>query len=64
MTESTSKCAHMACECLVPPKGPFGKYCSEHCKKAGGMMELHCNCQHPECRDPHHAAPPSASVRP
>jgi hypothetical protein len=46
----TTKCAHPACECQVPPKGPYGKYCSEHCKTSGQSTELRCYCQHPECR--------------
>lgn len=45
-----NKCAHPACECQVPKGGPFGKFCSEHCKHAGQITELRCNCQHPECR--------------
>ena len=49
----TTKCAHPACECQVPPKGPYGKYCSEHCKEAGQITELRCNCQHVECRQTH-----------
>lgn len=47
-----AKCVHPSCECVVPPGGPFGKYCSEQCRKAGDITELHCNCQHPECRNP------------
>ena len=34
------KCAHPACNCTVEPKGPFGKYCSDHCKQAGDKIEL------------------------
>ena len=45
-----AKCAHPSCECSVPVKGPYGKYCSEQCKEAGQITELHCNCQHAECR--------------
>ena len=45
-----AKCAHPACECIVQPNGPFGKYCSEHCKQAGQKIELRCDCQHPACR--------------
>jgi hypothetical protein len=48
---TTDKCAHPACDCQVPPGGPFGKYCCEHCKHAGKITELRCNCQHPECRE-------------
>ena len=46
----TSKCAHPACNCMVPKGGQFGKYCSEHCKEAGDITELHCDCKHPGCR--------------
>ena len=53
---SPAKCGHPACECHVPPHGEYGKYCSEACKKAGQITELHCNCQHAECRDPRLAA--------
>ena len=45
-----SRCAHPSCECVVPPKGAYGKYCSEVCKEAGQITELRCNCQHAECR--------------
>jgi len=43
------KCAHPGCSCSVPDKGPFGKYCSEHCKDAGDMTELRCGCHHAGC---------------
>jgi len=46
----TMKCAHPACNCTIDPKGPFGKYCSEHCKQAGDKTELRCDCQHAPCR--------------
>jgi len=46
----TARCAHPACECMVPPKSEYGKFCSEHCKEAGQITELRCNCQHAECR--------------
>ena len=48
----TNKCAHPACNCTVPKNGPFGKYCSEHCKEARDIIELHCDCKHPGCREP------------
>ena len=59
------KCAHPACECLVEKGGPFGRYCSEHCKHAGKITELRCECQHVECRLGVNPQPPStgASVR-
>ena len=44
------KCAHPACQCMVDKKGEYGKYCSEHCRRAGDVIELRCGCQHPECR--------------
>jgi hypothetical protein len=44
------KCAHPSCQCIVEPKGPHGKYCSDHCKQAGDKIELRCDCQHPPCR--------------
>lgn len=46
-----AKCAHPPCECQVVPNGPYGKYCSEHCKKAGQITVLHCDCPHPGCRE-------------
>src|SRR4029434_5503089 len=41
-----AKCAHPACQCMVEPKGPYGKYCSDHCRQAGDKTELRCDCQH------------------
>jgi len=46
----TTKCAHPACECMVAKGGPYGKFCSEVCKKKGEQIELHCECHHPGCR--------------
>ncbi len=43
-------CAHPGCSCSVPAHGEFGKYCSEHCKKAAGMTELRCGCHHADCK--------------
>jgi hypothetical protein len=43
------KCAHPACACTVQANGPYGKYCSEHCKDAGQITELRCGCRHPDC---------------
>ena len=47
----TNKCAHPACNCTVQKGGPFGKYCSEHCKEARDIIELHCDCKHPGCSE-------------
>jgi len=49
---NAAKCAHPSRECLVTPKGSYGKYCSESCKEARQITELRCNCQHAECREP------------
>lgn len=54
---SSAKCAHSACECIVPPNSQYGLYCSESCKKAARITELHCNCQHAECREPPRVVP-------
>jgi len=61
MTMTPSKCAHPACECTVAAKGEYGKYCSEECKRAGQIAELHCNCKHMECRAPERATQTIAS---
>ena len=58
------KCAHPACECSVAAKGPNGKYCSEECKRAGQIAELHCNCQHVECRMASYPSPETRAARP
>ncbi len=61
MPMTPSKCAHPACECIVAAKGEYGKYCSEECKRAGQIAELHCNCKHMECRAPEHSTQTTAS---
>jgi hypothetical protein len=48
--QQTSKCAHPPCKCQVTGDGQYGKYCSEHCKEARGMVELRCDCKHPGCQ--------------
>jgi len=48
-TMATQKCAHPACDCQVDGSGEYGKYCSDYCKRSGQQLELHCNCQHPNC---------------
>jgi hypothetical protein len=42
-----SKCTHPACNC-VPADGK--KYCSDTCSDSKGLLELTCQCQHPECQ--------------
>ncbi len=61
MNMTTSKCAHPACECIVASKGEYGKYCSDECKRARQIAELHCNCLHIECRDPDHGRAPTTT---
>ena len=41
----TKKCAHPACKCSVTDGGPFGNYCSEHCKEAADHTEIMCDCK-------------------
>ena len=50
MAETTTKCAHPACSCMVTSGGAYGKYCSEHCKEAKNITVLRCDCMHPGCR--------------
>lgn len=45
------KCANDACKCLVPKNSEFGKYCSDHCKEVGDLIELRCDCGHPACKE-------------
>ena len=45
------KCAHPACNCEVSKGGPFGKYCSEHCRQMRDMAEMECECGHPACNE-------------
>lgn len=45
-----NKCAHPACSCMVAKGGAHGKYCSEHCKEKGQVVELRCECRHPDCQ--------------
>jgi len=44
------KCAHPQCKCSVISNGPFGQYCSEHCKESAAQTEIMCDCKHPACR--------------
>ena len=48
MAETTTKCAHPACNCR-PAAGE--KYCSTYCHDARDTIELMCNCGHPGCAD-------------
>jgi hypothetical protein len=45
----SKKCAHPACKCVIADDGPYGPYCSEHCKEAGDITELRCDCKHRAC---------------
>lgn len=44
---TTSKCAHPACNC-VPGEGK--EFCSEACRDAKNMAELARQCQHSDCQ--------------
>jgi len=45
--EEEKKCKNPSCTC--PPQ-PDGKYCSASCEGTGNVIELDCDCGHPECR--------------
>ena len=45
----SNKCAHPACGCTVQKGGPYGDYCSEHCREAKDVAEIRCDCKHPGC---------------
>ena len=45
----SKKCAHPACKCRVSTTGPYGDYCSEHCREAKAVTEIRCDCKHPPC---------------
>ena len=45
MAEPT-KCAHTACTCVC---SDGKKYCSQICEDSKGMLEIKCDCKHPEC---------------
>ncbi len=46
MTQTTRKCAHPACECMVSGDQ---KYCSDYCRDARQTLEISCNCGHAGC---------------
>jgi len=33
----------------VDKQGPFGKFCSDHCREAGTISALSCHCHHEGC---------------
>lgn len=44
--DKTKKCKHAGCGCAAPE----GKdYCSEVCKDAKSVIEITCQCRHPQC---------------
>jgi hypothetical protein len=45
MSETTKKCAHELCKCLVTDK----KYCSQFCEDSKNVTALECDCKHPAC---------------
>jgi hypothetical protein len=44
---SSKKCKHPSCSCQVPDGE---SYCSTACKDAKGLMDLTCQCNHPQCQ--------------
>ena len=51
--DNRQHCKHPSCECVVATGKPHWPFCSEHCREAGDTIELHCDCQHPACRQLH-----------
>lgn len=49
LVSDPKKCAHPVCKCVVQ-NDDFGDYCSTHCKGAGEMAELRCECGHAACK--------------
>ena len=39
-------CDNAACNCPVPEDA---KYCSASCEGGRGIVEIDCDCSHPEC---------------
>jgi len=64
MEGTLMKCAHPGCKCMTPPNGSWGKYCSEHCQKAGDTAEPRCGCGHASCAWPHQMFRQKAVVLP
>jgi hypothetical protein len=46
MADEKETCKHAPCGCAPQPGG---KYCSASCEGAGDIVELDCDCGHPEC---------------
>ncbi len=45
--DKTRKCKHAGCGCVTTD----GKdYCSDRCKDTKKIMEITCQCNHPECK--------------
>jgi hypothetical protein len=44
--DQENTCANPVCTCLAQPDG---KYCSASCEGKGDIVELDCDCGHPEC---------------
>jgi len=43
---TSEKCAHPACNCQPDNND---KYCSPYCHDAGDLIEIACDCGHPDC---------------
>ncbi len=46
MADDDNKCKNAPCSC---PRSEESKYCSTNCEGKGDMVELDCECGHPEC---------------
>lgn len=44
--QEQKKCQNPVCSC-VPQEG---KYCSASCEGKGALVEIDCDCSHPECK--------------
>lgn len=44
--EKVKKCKHAGCSCMAPDGND---YCSQTCKDSKNVIELTCQCRHPQC---------------
>lgn len=44
--DEANQCKNPSCTC---PAAADGKYCSASCEGTGKLIELDCDCGHPEC---------------
>lgn len=46
MADEKETCKNPVCGCAPQPDG---KYCGASCEGTGDMVEIDCDCGHPEC---------------